>query len=840
MRSDFNLLFGISVIYLLGVTLAFGQGCPEMEALLKNGRVLEAEKLIPGNEQTCPNIIGQIYLRKGRNDLAELYFDVALEKAVADSEVRADALNNLGLVYWNTGNAEKAKDFILEGLKIRLDLFGSSNEKTAASYNDLGLVLSAKDPDAALDYYEKALEVYRKIYGENNEKTAQGLINSGIAYRQLELFGDATINFEKALEIWRNRYPDGHPNEAFIINNIGRTEQIMGNLDGALVNYEKALKIFIDFYGNKHPEVAGTLNLIGNIHNSKGEFNEALDYYQKALVANCNNFNSTDLDKNPSVNDYLSANTLLNSLYYKSKAFADLHYNKTLKFNDLKASLFTLQSCDTLIDNIRQLRTNEADKLALGQLANTVYETGVELCKGMGDVAVKKDSYYELSFYFAEKSKSAVLLEAISDANAKSFAGISADDLDNEKQMKSELAFYESALVSEKNDDLKSQYSEQLLGLRKEYADFIVGLETKYPEYYALKYDQTLPTIQDLQSKLNDNETLLSYFLTSSSKRVYIFEINKNRFKIQNNLQSENLSRYISGFSNSIYFKEYDVYLLTANQLYNELIPKRLDKNTTHLIIVPSGRLSTIPFEALLTSKPKNDSDYKTFPYLINDANISYYYSSTLYFKQKASKSTGGEALLCAPIHFASLPDLPGTEREIEALETVLKEQGVASKTLINSFASEQEIKTMDFSNYKYLHFATHGIVNERDPSQSKIFLNSELTEDGNLYSGEIYNLNLKIDLVTLSACETGLGQLSEGEGVIGLSRALLYAGANNIVVSLWKVSDQSTSDLMIDFYSNNKGAGYSLPLQMAKRNLINTGKYAEPYYWAPFILIGE
>ncbi len=840
MRLDFKHLIGISSVFFLGITLAFGQSCPEMEALLKSGRILEAEKLILSNEQTCPNSIGQIYLRKGRNDLAEQYFDVALEKAATNSEQRADALNNLGLVYWNTGNTEKAKDFILEGLKIRIELFGSSNEKTAASYNDLGLVLSAKDPDAALDYYEKALEVYRKIYGENNEKTAQGLINSGIAYRQLELFGDATVNFEKSLSIWRKLYPEGHPNEAFIINNIGRTEQITGNLNGALSNYQTALNLFIKFYGSKHPEVAGTLNLIGNIYNSKGEFNDALTYYQKALIANCNSFNSSDLDKNPSVKDYLSANTLLNSLYYKSKAFADLHYNKTLKFNDLKASLFTLQSCDTLIDNIRQLRTNEADKLALGQLANTVYETGVELCKGMGDVAVKKDSYYELSFYFAEKSKSAVLLEAISDANAKSFAGISADDLTREKEIKSELAFYESVLVSEENDDLKGQYSEQLLELRKEYADFIVGLETKYPEYYSLKYDQSLPTIEDLQSKLKDNETLLSYFLTSNSKRVYIFEINKNRFKIQNNLQSENLGRYISGFSNSIYFKEYDVYLLTANQLYNELIPKRLDKNTTHLIIVPSGRLSTIPFEALLTSKPKNDNDYKSFPYLINDVNISYYYSSTLYYKQKASKSAGGEALLCAPIHFTNLPDLPGTEREIETLETVFKGQGVTSKTLINSFASEQEIKTMDFSNYKYLHFATHGIVNEKDPSQSKIFLNSELTEDGNLYSGEIYNLNLKIDLVTLSACETGLGQLSEGEGVIGLSRALLYAGANNIIVSLWKVSDQSTSDLMIDFYSNNKYTSYSLPLQMAKRKLISTGKYAEPYYWAPFILIGE
>jgi CHAT domain-containing protein len=840
MWLDSKHLFSLIIILSQGVSIAYSQDCQELEALLRSGNVIEAEKLVSGKEQACPGTVGQIYLRKGRNDLAEQYFDEALKKASPNSAQMADALNNLGLVYWNTGNAEKARDFILEGLKIRSKIFGISHEVTAASYNDLGLVLSSINPEEALDHYENALKIYKEIYGDNHEKTAQGLINSGIAYRQLELYGDATINFEKALEIWQKLYPEGHPNEAFIINNIGRTKQLTNDLDGALTFYQKALKFYGKFYGLKHPEVAGTLNLIGNIYNTRGEFNEALSYYQKALIANCNNFNSEDLDENPAVDDYLSANTLLNSLYYKSKAFADLHYNKTLKFNDLKASLFTLQSCDTLIDNIRQVRTNEADKLSLGQLASTVYETGVELCKGMGDVAVRKDDYYALSFYFAEKSKSAVLLEAISDAKAKSFAGLSAEDLSAEKNIKSEIAYYENLFADQKSVEKKAEYRSQLFELRAKYYGFVKSIEQKYPEYYQLKYNQAQPTVAALQEALAPNQTLLSYFLTETSKRIYIFELTKNRFKIHNNPQDENFERYISGLRNGIYFKDSDVYLLTATSLYDKLIPKRLEKSTEQLIIIPAGRLGTIPFEAILTDMPKNTADFSSYPYLLNSYEISYYYSSSLLQDQRNDHKTENRAMLCAPITFELLPNLPGTEREVNTLAQILTDKGFKPESLMNLAATEQAIKTTDYSGYKYMHFATHGMVNEANPSLSRIYLNAEDDEDGSLYSGEIYNLNLSSDLITLSACETGLGKLSKGEGIIGLSRALLYAGASNIVVSLWNVSDNSTSELMIDFYSENDALGYSKPLQTAKLKLIAKGQYSEPYYWAPFILIGN
>ena len=133
-------------------------------------------------------------------------------------------------------------------------------------------------------------------------------------------------------------------------------------------------------------------------------------------------------------------------------------------------------------------------------------------------------------------------------------------------------------------------------------------------------------------------------------------------------------------------------------------------------------------------------------------------------------------------------------------------------------------------------------MVDEKDPELSRIFLqNSSQTEDGNLFAGEIYNLELEANLVTLSACQTGLGKISKGEGVIGLSRALVYAGAKNIIVSFWSVADQSTADLMRDFYQKmlESKSGYSQNLRQAKLQMIRSENFSAPYYWAPFILIG-
>ena len=147
-------------------------------------------------------------------------------------------------------------------------------------------------------------------------------------------------------------------------------------------------------------------------------------------------------------------------------------------------------------------------------------------------------------------------------------------------------------------------------------------------------------------------------------------------------------------------------------------------------------------------------------------------------------------------------------------------------------------------SNFKYVHFATHGLIDEEKPDLSSLVLtrNENSSDDGLLQATEIFNLNLHADLVVLSACQTGLGKLVRGEGMIGLTRAFMYAGAPSVLASLWSVSDISTATLMGAFYENliNKNLNKTDALRKAQLTMIRDEKFAHPFYWAPFIIIGD
>jgi CHAT domain-containing protein len=186
---------------------------------------------------------------------------------------------------------------------------------------------------------------------------------------------------------------------------------------------------------------------------------------------------------------------------------------------------------------------------------------------------------------------------------------------------------------------------------------------------------------------------------------------------------------------------------------------------------------------------------------------------------------------------------LPFTEEEVNQISGLFsKNKDLFFKYFIRKQAIEKSFKSAEVENADILHLATHGLVNKEKPGLSGLLFhpeNPDTTEDGILYTGEIYNLNLKADLVTLSAYETALGKQKQGEGMLGLTRSFTYAGAKNLVVSLWQVNDKATSDLMIAFY-NLLLSGHSKAesLRKAKEKLMKNPETANPYFWAPFILV--
>ena len=834
------------------------------DALIRLGRYQEAEQLLVSLEskltgqpsEALPLAItksnlGFLRLNMGRTDLAEEelrksmgYFEKSGKPECLEA---AQALSNLGLVYTNTGKYTQAEQELLMCLSLRQKQLKDSHELIAATYNDLGLVYSQSDKDKALDYYEKASSIYKKLHGDEHLKIAFASINSGIIYRDLELYGDAVNNFDVALKIFEKVYTQPHPTRAITLYNLGQTYLKMGNQKDAMAYYKRALEMYEASYGKKHPEVANVLNAIGNLQLADGEYEDALRYYQQALQANVATFNSSDITTNPPLENFYNGTRLLQTLLFKALALEARYFGHSLKFSDLKDALVILQKCDTLIDLLRQQISNESDKIQLGIVANEVYADGVRIAFIAGQNAFKKRSYYEQAFYFAEKSKSAVLLEAISESEAKSFAGIPENLLNQEKELKSALAICARKLAQGPTPEEEKNLRAKTFTLQHDYEDFIKKLENDFPDYYNLKFNQTSPSIAQLQAVLDGQTMILSYFVDESNNRLYTFGIGRKKFSIEDKALPENFDKEITGFRNSLYYNAPEVYKKTGHYLHSLLIPSRIPGTVKRLVILPTGRLGIIPFEALLTKEAGN-SDYKTLPYLVKKYHVQYEFSAGLMLDKAKEKRAQEQPsiFLCAPVSFPekdNLNDLPGTAAEVNQISGLFGAKQYSSKLFTGRDANETLIKSGTLKQYNYLHLATHGVVDENNPELSRIFLQaSSEAEDGNLFAGEIYNLQLNANLVTLSACQTGLGKISKGEGVIGLSRALVYAGARNIIVSFWSVADESTAVLMKDFYAellDKPSATLSEDLRNAKLKLISKDTYASPYYWAPFVLIG-
>jgi CHAT domain-containing protein len=281
------------------------------------------------------------------------------------------------------------------------------------------------------------------------------------------------------------------------------------------------------------------------------------------------------------------------------------------------------------------------------------------------------------------------------------------------------------------------------------------------------------------------------------------------------------------------------------------------------LIVVPDGLLHYLPFETLI----RNDR------YLIEDNEVSYSPSASMLGLWQDSERPVGTAdqmeLLAVgdpvfepkvigrkqskagsrnPARQAfsargfSLPRLPRTRDEVEEIAGLFP--AARRRVFLRSESTEAAVKREPLGRYRRLHFATHSLIDEKSPSRSAVVLSldGDAKEDGYLEVSEIARLNLDSDLVVVSACQTGRGKLLSGEGVVGLSRAFLQAGARSVIVSLWKVSDNSTGRLMKSLYQHlTGGLSNAAALRRAKLQMIGSGKQARhPYYWSSFVMVGK
>ncbi len=791
----------------------------------------------------CLTQIGLSYLNLGHNDDAlENLLQAESTFLNEDSDDRANCLDAIGQVYNNNENKQLAIQYLEQAFKMRRKLFGPQSIEAANSYNNLGQVFLKTDPLQAIIYFNRAKGIYEDKLGNNSIRALRANLNIAFAEMEQENYDDALNQLNEVKLIYDAIYPGEHPIKAYILTIIGNVHLKKEEYERALLNGNEALEMYISLFGEKHPDVANTYYLIGEIHKAKSEFKVSVEFYQRALYANLPDQVYSDVYDLPILQNYFNGDILLRTLQAKAIALGALHFEKSLNVKDLVGAIDTYRKCDDLITIIRRKRLNEQDKLRLGQIAKEVYESGIQLSLILSEQSFNRKKYIQTAFDFCERSKSSVLLEAITESKAKKFAGIPDEQIVLEDSLKDEISYLEQQLAQQENAD-NQEMKDLLFSYQNTYRDFISNLETNYPQYYSLKYDQSIATIASVQKHLTNNMAMLSYFL--GDKELYIFIITNKGMRAERKPKESNFEKQASALRNAIKYNSKSAFLKTSRSLHSLLIPS-LPTNISELVILPDGVLGTLPFESFVDANDKSD-DYINAKFLIKDYHISYDYSATLFNDRVADdQQINPEILLIAPVSFEEnevrMNPLPGSEKEIDEIRYLFMGSSNAPKIQVGSEASEANFKKENLGKYRYLHFATHGLVNESEPALSRIFLKPGSNEDGSLYTGEIYNLNIDADLVTLSACETGLGKVAKGEGIVGLSRALQYAGANNIIVSLWQVADASTAQMMIEFYKynlNNEHHGYNSALRTAKLSLLSSEEYSRPYYWAPFILVG-
>ncbi len=913
------------------------------EALAHHKRALALRLAVLGERHAevgqSYHFLGEVYQSQGDLDRAIDFHELGLSirKAVlGERDVAvAESYNATAGDYWFKGDYDKALDYCHKALAIWRNTVGEQHPKTANSYGNLAILYATKgDHVQALEFFHKELAIRLAIFGEQHPRVANTYSNIGLTHEMLGEYDQALVYTEKALVGIAARMGEKHPLLANTYNNKGKILHHLRHDDQAIAAHHKALSILLPTVGEKHPFVAQAYNHIGEAHIGRREYAPALASFNKAasvmqilygkhhpeLAQVYNNLGKThlklrqydfalqdfqqsisaniptllddDIYGEPPLLNVLSENDLLQSLSGKAQAFAERHDHQSRDPRDLKAAVGAYQHASRLIDKMRSSYKAEGSKLFLSRNARDIFDKAIQSTRRLHDPADR-----ETAFLFAEKSKAGIILEALTEADAKEYAGIHDSLLAKEHQLRIDLAFYdrklsEAQMNPQSADSAKTaQWRDEEFQLKQDYEALLERFEREHPHYYNLKYRLNTVTVAQVRSEiLSENTALVEYFTGNDS--LFIFTITVNAFDLTATAKDTGFETDIQALRQGIIEQDFGKYTRSAHRLYQTLLAPVAGKlAATNLIIIPDAALSTVPFEALLAHPVAAEGglqDFASLPFVLNDHSLSYAYSATLLQQtiKRKQATTSRDYLAFAPVFAEGLPVgtrggdlfkenfaagssqvaataavsatrmrgyLPASKMEVTNVFGEFNARynfferwfGTKSQIYLEREAKEERLKSRDLSAYRFLHFATHGLVNEKNPKLSGLVFareDSSSKEDGVLHLSEIYNLNLNADLVVLSACETGLGQVVKGEGIIGLTRGFLYAGASNLLVSLWQVSDATTADLMVDFYDKMlEGMSKPEALREAKLQMIRRHpEYAKPYYWAPFVLVGR
>lgn len=845
-----------------------------------------------GEESILLVNIGKVYSNLGEKQTALEYYNQALsiQQEIGDKSAAATILNNLGRVYESIGDWQAALNHYEQSLSLLREVGNKRFE--AFTLSNIGSVNSTiGEKQTALDYYNQAANILRELGDKSS--LASIINNMGAVYDDLGDKKTALEYYSQSLTLLQE--VGDKTREASTLNNIGYVYNDLGDKQKALSYYNRALPLYEEM-GYKEG-VATALSNIGLVSLELGDNQEALEYLNQALIV------AREVGNKRGESITLMN---LGNVYYKLQDFATAldYYQQSLPLarqtgdrNSVANNLYNLAGVARAQGKLQEAITHIEEAITIIE----DLRTKVDSSELRSSFFASKYSYYELyidmlmqlhrqqpqagydakALQASERSRARTLLELLTEANANIRSGVDPklrlqeislqEKLNEAAQRQVEIL---SAAHSPEEADAIQKELDQLLreldGVRGE-------IRKTSPRYAALTQPQSL-NLGQIQALLDDNTLLLQYSLGET--RSYLWAVSQKGITSYELPGREEIETAASNFRDTIIapalrIRKQKAVEAAENLTQLILMPVADKLGEKRLVIVSDRALHYIPFTAL--SLPGSNE-----PLIVKHEIINLPSASTLgILRQEMSqrpKAPKTLAVLADPVFgpgdprvqgggnsnsdpsnpaptivsnaardvgiSGELARLPNTRSEAQKLLTLVPETDDFSA--FDFAASRPTATSAQMADYQIIHFATHGFFNSQNPQLSGLVM-SLVDEKGQPVDGflrlhDIYNLNLAADLVVLSACQTGLGEVIKGEGIYGLTRGFMYAGTPRLVASLWSVDDAATATLMSKFYREmlqNKMRP-AAALRAAQLEMLQSEQWNLPYFWAAFGFQGE
>ncbi len=826
-----------------------------------------------------------IYAEMGSLEMAIQYYDRAEsifnQIIPREHEHWVTHYNNIGIIYNRLGDRVTARNYFMRSQELSKEIFGERDPRTLRSQlTYLREVSEQDDPEDTRQLLEEAKEDIKANYAISDLHIMVKKLEAQFFKKQGNI-DDALHSAEKAIEIAHE--VEDHSDLLFkSYQTKANVLTAADDLEGVDRFFAKAEELLEQMPENAEVKQSGLYAEMADVFVRYGHPDLAIEYGQKSLELNDQRIVSNDLEGNEINVDISNPAIELKIHSILGQAFAD-KYEEAGEVENLDQSL---EHFSMVIDQSWEIRKNfteEASSVDLGERLHQAFALATDIAYS-GYKATGDASYIDHLMKFTQNSKATTLQNSLIESRIFETATIPEELRQQKNELQIEISHREIQLaraesgLADMDDELRSEYEATLFDLRHERDELFDSIKEDHAEHYNLHYEQLEITSSDLKQELSEDQIMLEYAIGQDQNYVMVHSHEETTIQpIETSLEKlqEKVGRFHELSSNrqvvraSLRNELYDL----NDKLYASLIEPIYDVAGSHKewVIIPDGPLHYIPFEMLINPDERSDEGFDEQPFLIKDHLVSYNYSPGLFAMQEPTDHQTQSITAFAPVFediedeqdFAASTDfetyrassesgsemevyqfgpLPESRDEVTYIADLAERNNVETTVYLDDEANRETLQSVIQSDI--VHIATHGVFNSTSPSLSGLgLIDNDEDSDQNtmLYVPEIYNLDLSADLVILSSCESGYGEIIAGEGMMAMNRGFLQSGSNNVIYSMWKVSDTHTRDLMTRFYEYHlNGASYAEALRDAKLDMIDDSTGSNPAHWAAFMMIGR